>query len=241
MTISFYTDQQNNDTTIIREDLIGLSALVSGTAASPGFIPSFAGTATLQTNTATELGYQVLTTGSGTTASAGISGSTAGVSLVLATANEFYASMKVGVGFLSDGTTKYKGMMGLTSSPNGIGGTSGVAFWIDQTTPVNNWQIVVGAGTMTPVNTALHTTAINAGQLYHLEIYKAAGSDTIDFYIDGVHVHSFTTLASIPYGTPLGHTETLVKNAGASTVGLHFDWAEFIFRTPAGRNPSFLS
>jgi hypothetical protein len=222
----------------IWEDLVGATLVTNGQLIQAGVIASFGGTATLLTNTATEQGYQQVATGGTATGKAGFSSSATAPSIVLATAWRFYASMKNGVSFLSDGTTKYNGMLGLTSAPNFLNGTSGVAFWIDQTTPTANFMVVVGNGVMTPVATNLATVAINVGQAYHFEIYSEAGSDVYDFYIDGVHVHQ--TAANIPNGIPLGWTTTLLKSAGGGTVGINMDWVNFILQMPGRRNASFL-
>jgi hypothetical protein len=221
----------------VREDLIGASVLTNNQLVQAGVIASFGGTATLLTNTATEMGYQQLTAGAGTTNKSGLTSSATGLTFVLSTASRFYASIKFGLPFLTDGTTKYKGMMGLTSTPNDVTGTSALAFWVDQTAPVANLMVAIGSGSVTPVATNLATVALGASTLYHVEIDKPAGADVANFAVNGALVH--TASSGIPNGTPMGWYCGIVKNAGGgTTAGINIDWIDLMILPSSPRNGS---
>lgn len=223
----------------VSEDLDGLAVVTNGLSLPrSGLIVTNGGTAAALTNTATEVGWQQLRTGTSATGKAFISSSAAQLSYFLSTAAEVYMSFRGGIPTLSNGTEKYNGFMGFCDTPADVDFANACGFYINQTTPVANFMVALGAGSVTPAATGLATVSITAGVNYHLEMFKPAGSDTMNLAIDGTLVHSASVaaLAAVALGSNFG----IEKNAGTTTTGFNVDWIRYHFVSPQARAASFL-
>lgn len=227
-----------NYATRVAEDVAGIAVVTNGQVLPSGLLVSTTGAATLLTDTSTEVGYQQLSTGASATGTAAISDSATGLCRFLTDAAEEYFSTKIAIPTLSDGTQKYKGFFGWNDTPTNTTFTHAVGVWVDQTTPVANFMVAIGDGSVTPVATGLATVAVTAGQIYHIEIYSAPGSGVYSVYIDSNIVHSTST--GIPKTTALGISSGIKKNAGTTGTPFNIDWVYSVINTPA-RNPSFLA
>lgn len=224
---------------IVQEwDLNGNVAVATGvTIAGTTLVVTSGATATILTPTATEIGYQQLTTGAGATASAAISTQAANLSYFLSSAAPFYFAWKGALPVIN-GT--YRGFWGFTNTvTTSQQSTNSIGLAYDFVTGgETHFQFVSADGTYTPTaSSALVTTG-----LWILEMIKPAGSLVTSFYAtpQGGSPTLLGTTSILP-SLACGAVWGIGKASGATNYAINMDWGHVSMVFPNGRDASFLA
>lgn len=207
----------------------GWVASVSGTAAAVSIAATGADT--------THWGVITLSTGSTTTGRATqlLTNGTAkvGGSFVFDTGGQIVCEWLVQVPLLDDGVDTFNVRVGLADTFGAGDMANGIYFEYDKSVNTH-WGYVTAAGSVR--TRAASTVTVTAAQWYRLRIWKAEGSTTWNFEIDGVAIASVSTNVPTLAVAPLVKIEKLVTGGGATARTVLADWCLFeaSFLTPRG-------